>query len=259
MSLPEYISSETRQVKHSTTWRSPRLNMDITLVRYGFHGIPLLLYPTAGGDAEEPERFYLIRGLEPFIREGRLKVYCVDSINGRTWLTNSHVPHAVWVQKQFDSCVREEVVPAIRRDCRTDSIEIMTAGASIGAFNALLSICRHPDIFSRALCMSGTYDLQKWLQGQWFEDFYHQSPLHFIPNLPDDDRLQHLRRRNVLIVTGKGKNEDPGQTWKVAHALGSKGVPNRVDLWDEDWPHDWVTWREMTPKYIQEMLTSLGS
>lgn len=258
MNALEFLSPETQQVKRVTTWHSPRVQQDVTLVRYGFHGLPLLLFPTAGGDAEEPERFFLIKVLEPFIHEGRLKVYCVDSINGRTWLTDSRVAHAVWIQQQFDLCIRNEVVPAIRSDCRSEGIEIMTAGASIGAFNALLTICRHPDLFSRAICMSGTYDLQKWLQGEWYDEFHHQSPLHFVPELPEGPQLERLRTRNILIATGKGRNEDPGESWKVAHALGSRGIPNRLDLWDEEWPHDWTTWREMTPRYVQEMLVSLG-
>ena len=29
--------------------------------------------------------------------------------------------------------------------------------------------------------------------------------------------------------------------------LGAQGVPNRVDEWGPEWPHDWVTWREMFP------------
>jgi esterase/lipase superfamily enzyme len=59
-------------------------------------------------------------------------------------------------------------------------------------------------------------------------------------------------------VTGQGRNENPEESWKVARALGQKNVPNRVDLWDPEWPHDWETWREMLPKYVQEMLESLG-
>ena len=57
--------------------------------------------------------------------------------------------------------IRNEVVPAIRRTARQPQIEIITAGASIGAFNALEVLCRHPDIFSAALCVSGTYDLTR--------------------------------------------------------------------------------------------------
>jgi esterase/lipase superfamily enzyme len=30
-------------------------------------------------------------------------------------------------------------------------------------------------------------------------------------------------------------------------------VPNRVDVWGEEWPHDWETWRRMLPQYLDEL------
>ena len=36
--------------------------------------------------------------------------------------------------------------------------------------------------------------------------------------------------------------------------FGAKGVPNRVDPWGPEHDHDWVTWREMLPKYLDEMV-----
>ncbi len=253
-----YLDQKTEGMKESTRWYSPRLDTQTTLVRYGYYGVPLLLFPTAGGDCEENERFFLIQRLEPFLHAGRLKVYSVDSIAGRTWLTDNRVAHCVWIQKQFDAYIRHEVVPAIYHDCQTDQLEIVTAGASLGAFNALLSICRYPEIFSHALCMSGTYDLDKWLQGQWFEDFHHLAPLHFVPLMPEGPQLDALRQRTIILATGSGRNENTEETWKVANALGSRGIPNRVDVWDESWSHDWTTWREMAPKYVQELLASRG-
>ena len=255
MNATKYLDAATVSLKQVHKWHSRELRMDTQIVRWGNFGTPLLLFPTAGGDAEEVERFFLIKKLAPFIHEGRLKVYSVDSINGRTWITHDSIPHRVWVQQQYDHFIRNEVVPLIRNDCHSGNIEIMTAGASIGAFNALVTLCRHPDVFNHAICMSGTYDIQKWLEGQWFDEFYHQSPIHFVPSLPDD-RVALLRQRFVLLATGQGKNESPGESWKVAHALGQKNIPNRVELWAPDWEHDWVTWREMLPKYVQEALAA---
>ena len=40
----------------------------------------------------------------------------------------------------------------------------------------------------------------------------------------------------------------------MAKLLGSKGVPNRVDAWGEEYDHDWPTWREMLPHYLERML-----
>ena len=54
---------------------------------------------------------------------------------------------------QIDSsCIVDEVVPAIHRDCGGDGGMIWTASSSIGAFNALAAICRHPEIFQTAIC-----------------------------------------------------------------------------------------------------------
>jgi esterase/lipase superfamily enzyme len=243
-------------MRESTSWYSTRLQREMPLIRWGHWGTPLLVFPTAGGDAAEIERFHLIAALGPLIEAGRVKVYSVDSVAGRTWLTDKHhnPAHCVWVQQQFDAYIREEVVPAIRNDCRSDNVEIMTAGASIGAFNALLTLCRHPDVFSKAICLSGTYDIEHWLGGNWQDEFYYLSPVHFVPGLSEGHHLTQLRQRFVVLATGQGKYENPGDSWKVAHALGSRGIPNRVDLWDASWDHDWPTWRKMLPQYVAELV-----
>ena len=170
----------------------------------------------------------------------------------------SHVAHRgrepsarAWLQNQFDDYVAHEIVPAIRADCRTADLEIVTAGASIGAFNALASVCRHPDVFRAAICMSGTYDLSRMLRGEWSMDFYFSSPIHFLPNLGEGPQLAALRRRFVLLATGEGRWEDPDQSWRMAQVLGSRGIPNRVDPWGKEYDHDWPTWARMLPHYLQ--------
>lgn len=253
-----FLDPETQSLKQVWHWWSDRLEMHTTLIRYGNYGVPMLLFPTAGGDPEELERQWLIRTLSPFILERRLKVYTVDSTAGRTWLTDSNVAHCVWVQKQYDAYIREEVVPAIHRDCQSQDIEIMLAGASIGAFNALASLCRHPDVFNHAICMSGTFDLEEWLQGQWIDEFHYLSPLHFIPGLPESAQLNLLRQRFAVIATGSGRYESPAESWRIGNALGQKGIPNRVDIWGPDWDHEWDTWIEMLPKYVHEALSFRG-
>lgn len=224
------------------------------LLRWGHWGKPVLLFPTAGGDAEEVERCQLIAALAPAIEAGRIKVYSVDSVAGRTWLTQRHNPkHCVWVQQQFDEYIRHEVVPAIRSDCRSENARILVAGASIGAFNALASICRHPDVFSHAVCMSGTFDLEPWLGGVWLDAFHYLSPLHFVPGLSNPGHLSFLRNDFIILATGQGKYEDPDQSWRAAHVLGKQGIPNRVDVWGPEWEHDWPTWRRMLPQYLAEL------
>jgi esterase/lipase superfamily enzyme len=233
-------------------WYSPRVEQEVQLVRWGTFGTPVLLFPTAGGDAEEVERFHLIRVLEPLIESGKIKVYSTDSIAGKAWTSGDHSgEYCSKMQNRFDAMIYEEVTPAIRQDCGSRDIEIIATGASIGAFNAVATVCRHPDAYKMAIAMSGTYDLSKYLEGRFNQDFYFSSPLHYLPEL-QGPQLDLLRKRMIIIPTGEGNYEDIGQSWRLAKVLGAKGIPNRVDSWGTDYHHDWVTWREMLPKYLAE-------
>ena len=238
--------------KEVTRWYSQRLEQEMPLVRWGHFGTPVLLFPTAGGDAEEIERFHLITVLTPLIEAGRIKVYSTDSVAGRAWFSGEHSPeYCSLFQNRFDEFIYREVTPAIRADCGSDDMEIITSGASIGAFNAVATVCRHPDAYRMAIAMSGTFDLSKYLQGRMSDDFYFSSPLHYLPNL-DGPQLELLRQRFILIPSGEGRWEDIGESWRLANMLGAKGIPNRVDAWGPDWDHDWQTWREMLPRYLDE-------
>jgi esterase/lipase superfamily enzyme len=240
--------------RQTTRWHSQRLDTEIAVVRWGEIGTPVLLFPTAAGDAEECERFLMIEALEPLLEAGRIKVYSVDSLGTQAILDEElSRERAAWIQNRFDEVIHREVVPAIRADCRKDDIEIVVAGASLGAFNSLAAICRHPDSFKTAICMSGTYDLSRWMT-RTPQDWFYSSPLDFLPGLPEGTDLERLRKRFVLLAHGKGRWESPKESWRVADLLGSKGVPNRVDEWGGEWDHDWPTWRRMLPKYLGELL-----
>ena len=238
--------------KEVTRWYTRRLEQEVQLVRWGHSGTPVLLFPTAGGDAEEVERFHLVRVLEPLISAGRIKVFSTDSVAGRTWISGNHsAEYCSLVQNRFDEFVYSEITPAIRTDCQSDDIEIIACGASIGAFNAVATVCRHPDAYKMAIGMSGTYDLSKYLEGRMNQDFYFSSPLHYLPRL-EGPQLELLRTRFILMPSGEGNYEDIGESWRMAHVLGARGIPNRVDPWGANWHHDWETWREMLPHYLGE-------
>ena len=241
-------------MKLTDRWYSERLQQEVSIARWGHFGTPVLIFPTAGGDCEEIERFHVIDVLSELIDAGRIKVYSCDSVAGRAWVEGGGSDrHRAWVQNQFHQFVYHELVPGIRNDCRTAEIGVIAAGASIGAFNALAVTCRFPDVFTKALCLSGTYDLTRFLDnGGMPQDFYFSSPVHFLPGL-DGAALDVLKTRFVLFASGQGRAEDIGESWRAADVLGKKGVPNRVDAWGEEWPHDWPTWRNMLPKYLGEL------
>ncbi|MCG8467006.1 MAG: hypothetical protein MJB57_02210 [Gemmatimonadetes bacterium] len=240
-------------MKLTTSWHSPRLDQIVNISRWGEVGTPFLMFPTAGGDAEEIERFLVIDTLADYLADGRIKVYSCDSVAGRVMLGQEGSPeHRMRVMNQFQNFICHELVPAIRDDCNDPAIEIVAGGSSIGAFNALAALCRFPDVFSHALCMSGTYDLERFLKAGVTEDFYYSSPVHYLPEL-EGDALEALQRRFVLLASGRGRAEDIDESWRVASLLGEKGIPNRMDDWGEEWHHDWPTWRNMLVRYMVEL------
>ncbi|MFK7991167.1 MAG: esterase family protein [Sandaracinaceae bacterium] len=236
-------------------WYSRRVQREVTLCRWGHHGMPVLVLPTAGGDAEEVERWQMIRALSPLLAAGRIKVYSCDSVAGQAWFAEEGtLGHRMWLMSQFQEYIRHEVAPAIHMDCRTEGIPIWTAGASVGALHAVALVCRYPDVFHRALGMSGTYDLLRFTGGdRYTHDYYAATPLRFVPNLRDDDpHLIRLRQRYVLLASGEGRAEAIDESWNMASVLGAQRIPNWVDSWGPHWHHDWPTWRAMLPKYLGE-------
>src|SRR5688500_13059855 len=197
-------------------WRSDRLGCEATLARWGHYGQPVLLFPTAGGDAEEIERWRITHVLSPLIEAGKIKIYSCDSVAGRAWFHKEGTPqHRMWMQHQFHQYVRHELVPAIRLDCRNDQLSLWAAGASIGAFHAVASVCRFPDGCTRALAMSGTFNLMRFIETDRFDEHYFvSSPLQFVPTL-GGPHLDVLRKNFILFATGAGRAENVGESWAM--------------------------------------------
>jgi esterase/lipase superfamily enzyme len=243
-------------------WRSTPLECEVGVARWGDTGLPVVLFPTAGGDAREVERFGLVDALAPLIGTGRIRVYSCDSVPGRAFLHEQPTAaRFAEILYRFDVFVYHELLPFVRWEvgdaADRPTTEPVVAGASLGALFALMAICRHPDAFREAICLSGKYDLEELFDGEAPPlDFHYASPLHFLPYLDDEDHLELLRRRFVRLVCGRGRAERPEYAYRVAKVLGDRGVPNRVDAWGPDWHHDWASWREALPRYLAELVAA---
>jgi len=240
-------------LKAAQRWFSARVQREITVVRWGTLGRPVLVFPSAGGDAGEIERFGLVDACGPLLAEGRVKLYSVDNVAGQAMVTkDGSAEHRMWLLNQFHECVRWEVVPAIRTDLGGQAMDVIAAGASIGAFNAVAVLCRYPDVFCAAVGMSGSYRIERFYDEAWSQDLYFSAPLQFLPGL-DGPQLDRLRGRFAVLASGEGDWEDIGESWRMAAVLGEAAVPNRVDNWGPQWAHDWPTWHRMLPQYLREL------
>jgi esterase/lipase superfamily enzyme len=240
-------------MKRRERWYSGRVESDVTVVRWGHFGRPVIVFPTAGGDAEEIERMLMIDALGELIDAGRIKVYSCDSVAGYALVRGDGSPgHRAALLNAFHGFVREEMIPAIWADCASPGADVVVSGASIGAFNAVAMLCRHPDVVSLAIGMSGTYEIDDFVGPDAGDALYFSTPLHFLPGL-EGPILEQLRHRFAILASGEGRWEDIGHSWRLAAVMGDRGIPNRVDPWGPEFDHDWPTWRHMLPYYLAEV------
>ena len=118
------------------------------------------------------------------IDSGRVKFYCVNSVNNESWYDKqAHPRHRSYVQTLYDAYVADEVVPFIYDHCRTPGIGITTTGASFGAYHAANTLFKHPSVFRRCLALSGVYDIRKFMDGDYDDNFYYNNPVDYLANL----------------------------------------------------------------------------
>jgi esterase/lipase superfamily enzyme len=215
--------------KQAWTWTTPHFSEPARMARWGHYGTPVLIFPTAGGDFEEIERFHLVGALSEPIERGQIKVYSIDGLCVRAWLAGKDI-------SAYDSFLYGDVLQRIREDCQNPRIEPVLAGASRGAAMAIGGLCRHPDAFRAAIGVSGVYDF---------------APLASVAAVAGQ-QLERLRHRSIVLGCGTGDYENPADSQRLSQALEAKGIPCRLSLWDPTRDHTWSTWREMFPRLLAE-------
>ncbi|MBS1756250.1 MAG: esterase [Bacteroidetes bacterium] len=233
-------------------WFSPSLQKDMPIASYGHYGFALLLVPTAAADYLEYERFQLMDELAPFINNGKVRVFSINSINNESWLNNEMLgEHKAIRQNQFNKYVFEEVIPFIKTNTSNET-PIITCGASFGALHSMNLFLKRPDLINGVIAMSGVYDLTEYTKGFYDDQVYFNSPSHYIPNLTDSWYLDNIRKSNhIHIATGSGDFEDPDASRRFSDVLNSKDIHHELDIWGNEWKHDWPTWRAMLPVYLE--------
>lgn len=230
-------------------WFSPSLGRDMEMLVFGHAGAPVLAFPTSLGRFYEWEDFGMVGTLSHHLEQGWIQLYCVDSVDGESWY-NQGAPN--WTRAarhiQYEHYLLHEVVPLIHWHNPNDFL--ITAGCSFGAYHAANLAFKHPGLIRRTLAVSGQYDLNVILHGNFNDDCYFNSPMAYLPNLTDERILTQLRTQlqTILVVGGWGDICRQG-TEDLARVLRDKGIPHTLDVWEAAW-HDWPWWRQMVLKHI---------
>ena len=75
-----------------TSWYSDRLGREMPVKRYGTKGKPCLVIPSQDGKHNDFESFGMVEACRPFIENGRLQLFCVDTIDAETCPAPGKIP-----------------------------------------------------------------------------------------------------------------------------------------------------------------------
>jgi esterase/lipase superfamily enzyme len=232
-------------------WYSHRLGHDMGVAVFGHWGPPLLAFPTSHGDEWELQRHGMIDALADFIDAGRVKLFCVGSNNHESFLNSgAHPLHRSWRQRMFDEYIREEIVPFIYADCQTEDIPIATMGASLGAYHAVNTLFRYPHRIKRCYALSGVYDLKRFMDGQYDDNFYFHNPADYVSNIHDPWLLQQLESCEIHLATGSGPWEESRFSYSFSGILARMGIRHHLDDWGARGGHDWPYWKDQMREYL---------
>jgi esterase/lipase superfamily enzyme len=233
-------------------WHSDRLGRHMNIIVHGHWGAPMILFPTSGGDEGEYERQGLIDAVGDLIDAGRVKTFSVN-LNHHDSFANRHAhpSHRSWMQRQYDEYIRHEVVPFVRHHCRSPDAAVWTMGASLGAYHAANTLFKHPDVVKRCFALSGVYDMKRFMDGVYDDNFYFNNPVDYLANLTDPWALGHLASCDIHIATGSGPWEKSEESYRLSHVLASRGIAHHLDDWGPMGGHDWYYWKHQIREYLR--------
>lgn len=235
-------------------WYVQRLGRHMAIRVYGHYGAPIVAFPTSGGDERELEGQGLIEALAHHIDAGRVKFYCINSVNNESWYNKGiHPADRVRFQVAWDAAVSNEILPFIENHCKTPGIAITTTGASFGAYHAANTLFKHPTRVRRCLALSGVYDLRSFMDGYYDDNFYFNNPVDYMANLSDWNVIQYLHQCDIRLATGHGPWENSEPSRRMSAILTSRGIPHHLDDWREQGGHEWPYWKHQMDVYIQRL------
>jgi esterase/lipase superfamily enzyme len=224
------------------------------LLVFGTGGERVLVFPTRQGRFFDYEDWGLVESIRPHIEEGRMQLFCVDSLDSESlYRLGAPARERIARHNQYEQYLLREVLPFSQEK---NSSEVLVAhGCSIGAYHAVNIAFRHPDLFRRVVGLSGRYDLTKpvgcyqdLFEGQYDTEIYFHMPNHFLPNLEDEEILRQLRRLSITLAVGEDDYFCESNL-EISRTLCEKGVQHTLDIWPGK-AHKACYWRQMVERYF---------
>jgi len=217
------------------------------LLVFGHAGARVLVFPTSMGRFFQWEDTGMIAALGEQLDQGRLQLFCVDSVDAESWYAKGKPPaERAWRQVQYDQYLLNEVLPFTR--LHNSNPFLITTGTSFGAYHAVNFAFRYPHLVDRVIGLSGLYDIKRFTGGYSDNNVYSHNPCDFLKNEHEPARLEALRHMDIILATGHDDAACSNNEY-LSSILWSKDIWHALRIWD-GWAHDWPWWKEMILKYI---------
>jgi len=224
-------------------WHSPAIGREFEMLVFGHAGYPVILFPTSKGSYYQNKDQGLIATARWFLENGKVKIYCPDSLDSDSWYNKSIPPaQRAYNHTLYDRLLMEEILPGAVRETGLNRIAV--AGCSFGGYHAANFSFRHPAFTSHCFSMSGIFDIRSFTDGYYDDNVYFNNPVDFIPG--DNDPA--LWRMSIVLGTAD-RDICRGQNESMSRILSAKGINHWLDI-RNDRDHDWPVWREMFPHYL---------
>ncbi len=217
--------------KEVYTIKSDILGKNMQVHVFGHYGINFLLFPITDDDPTEWEQVGLIKSLAPLIEKGHIKLFSIEANNLDSWQNQSLSPKERSDNHyKFNAYLMNDVVPFIFSD-NGSPVPIITAGGGIGAFHAVNTYFRRPDVFIGTIGANGFYDI-RWLSGAFYDsNCYFNSPLHYLPNLTEDYWLSFLQSQKSVYLLAEDSNWDLiNQSYRLGDILNNKNIQHQIEI-----------------------------
>lgn len=231
-------------------WNSQYLDGEFEMLVFGHDGIPVILFPTTKGKYYQNKDFGLVASANHLVDEGKIKIYCPDSADERSWYNYSiHPADRVKTHIGYENLILNDVIEFAKYE--TGRKKVTLAGCSFGAYHAANLALRHPDKINNLISMSGSFDIKKFIMGYYDDNCYFNNPVDYLPNLTDEWYLDHYGNIGIILGTGEWDFclEDNRQ---LSEILNEKNIPHWLDVRNRT-GHDWQWWCEMFPHYLNNI------
>ena len=186
------------------------LNRFMEFKVYGHAGRPIVIFPCQSGRFFDWEDCNMCNAAAPWIDNGKLQIFAVDSIDPESWDNHGPERPRIEMQERWYNYICEEFIPRLleinREQGEDHTGRILTGGASMGGGHAVNFYLRRPDIFNGTIALSGLYSSGMFF-GNYMDDLvYRNSPCDYMRNFPTTHPYMKLFEKadKFIMCCGQG-------------------------------------------------------